>query len=249
MNEKTFNDLYFAAGRDYFWLRANYEIALDILKKYRAICEGDKESHILDIGGGGGYFADELIRYGKIYVADNDVNIMEKSSNPAITKIYQDLSVPSSIAERYNVICALDVLEHIKEEKQAVNNIYKLLKSGGYFLCTVPAFHFLYSRHDEAAGHVKRYGRSEIMKLMCENGFECLYLNYAKASAFVPLCIFRLIKKILRRKKEELQTDIVKLPKFVNTLLSAVLQIDNWFARRFPLPFGTHIVYLGRKIK
>jgi hypothetical protein len=56
----------------------------------------------------------------------------------------------------------LDVLEHIDEDYLAAAEIARVLRPGGAALIAVPCDMALWSAHDEAVGHVRRYSRSEL---------------------------------------------------------------------------------------
>jgi SAM-dependent methyltransferase len=64
-----------------------------------------------------------------------------------------------------------EVLEHLPDERPALNEAYRLLKSDGRLFVTVPANPDLWSRADQAAGHYRRYGKVELEKLLEESNF------------------------------------------------------------------------------
>ncbi|MCR3752097.1 class I SAM-dependent methyltransferase [Lentzea californiensis] len=71
-----------------------------------------------------------------------------------------------------DLVIAFDVLEHISRDDAAAAEIHRVLKPGGTFLATVPADPRLWSAHDVAVGHVRRYTRSSLQALLWRNGFE-----------------------------------------------------------------------------
>lgn len=70
------------------------------------------------------------------------------------------------------LVVAFDVLEHIDDDKTAVREIQRCLKPGGHLLVAVPADMRLWSDHDAAVGHVRRYEREEILDRVREAGFQ-----------------------------------------------------------------------------
>lgn len=70
------------------------------------------------------------------------------------------------------MVVAFDVLEHIDDDKTAVSEILRCLQPGGHLLVAVPVDMRLWSDHDTAVGHVRRYEREEILERMREAGFQ-----------------------------------------------------------------------------
>ncbi len=99
---------------------------------------GDK---VLDIGSGRGWFSLKAAELGaEVTALDlSEENLQKiKSINSKIITIYGDAcDVPVS-DEQFDLIVALEVLEHIVEPKTAVLNWKSLLKPGGKILVTVP---------------------------------------------------------------------------------------------------------------
>ena len=72
----------------------------------------------------------------------------------------------------YDVLLAMDVLEHIENDTDALAAWLPHVKSGGYVLITVPAFQWLWSYHDDRLGHVRRHTRSSLERLATGCGLE-----------------------------------------------------------------------------
>ena len=69
------------------------------------------------------------------------------------------------------LVVAFDVLEHIEDDAAAIREILRCLRPGGHLLVAVPVDMRLWSEHDEAVGHVRRYERAEIVDRVREAGF------------------------------------------------------------------------------
>jgi SAM-dependent methyltransferase len=69
------------------------------------------------------------------------------------------------------LVVAYDVLEHIEDDGAAAAEIFRCLLPGGLLLVAVPADMRLWSAHDEAVDHVRRYGRTELLALIEDAGF------------------------------------------------------------------------------
>jgi SAM-dependent methyltransferase len=89
----------------------------------------------------------------------------------------------------------IHVLEHIKDDKQALNKIADFIIPGGYVLIEVPALQFLYSAHDETLGHYRRYNKKLLKKAIDLNKYEIVKLWYQDPiGVFGSFLYFKLLK-------------------------------------------------------
>ena len=78
---------------------------------------------------------------------------------------------------KYDFIICSEVLEHLKEEKKALEKIYTLLRKNGTLLITVPSLNApLYrlgyaTSFDKRVGHLRRYTQESLEKLLIESKF------------------------------------------------------------------------------
>lgn len=74
-------------------------------------------------------------------------------------------------AGRVDLVVAYDVLEHLVDDLAAAREVLRVLRPGGHFLVAVPADPRLWSAHDEAVDHVRRYTRATLTALLSRAGF------------------------------------------------------------------------------
>jgi len=82
----------------------------------------------------------------------------------------------------YDAVFALNVVEHIKDDKLAIENMIKLLKPGGKIIILVPAYQWLYNGFDVALEHFKRYTKSRLLGIFPTTGAKLIrswYFNFA----------------------------------------------------------------------
>jgi predicted SAM-dependent methyltransferase len=92
-----------------------------------------------------------------------------------------------------HLLSALDLLEHMDDDMRALKEFHRVLEPEGFLLLAVPAYRFLWSEHDEAPMHRRRYVASELhVKLTC-SGFRVLKRSYAVFFAFFPIVFYRLV--------------------------------------------------------
>ncbi len=102
-----------------------------------------------------------------------------------------------------------DVLEHIKDEAGALRQVHALLRPGGLLFLTVPAYAFLHSADDVAAGHFRRYTLRSQRRAVINSGFRPEYGTYLFAPLPPLVLLLRTLPSLLglrRPADAEMQT-------------------------------------------
>jgi len=79
---------------------------------------------------------------------------------------------------KYDTVFALNVLEHLSDDVQALNNCYKLLAFGGQAVILVPSYRNLFNGFDRELGHYRRYTKSSLSKVFTNTGFQVVHKQY-----------------------------------------------------------------------
>ena len=152
----------------------------------------------------------------------------------------QDNAINLSLKnETIDAVIAMDVLEHVQEDAKALSEIHRVLKDDGIFFITVPAFQFMWSKHDEAVQHVRRYSKREITHKLRESGFLVTNIRYWNSILF-PLAVVRRVFDLGK-------SDLVLPPKFLNILFGRIVSVERKIniLSKFP---GTSIIIFGEKV-
>ncbi len=88
--------------------------------------------------------------------------------------------------ESFDSICYVNVLEHIEDDRSALKYAFRALAPGGHVLIFVPALAALYSNQDKILGHFRRYGPSDLSKMVKSAGFKIKYLRYFDIAGILP---------------------------------------------------------------
>jgi SAM-dependent methyltransferase len=111
---------------------------------------------------------------------------------------------PSSSSE-YNVLIAMDVIEHIEDDEAALREWIKDLASGATILITVPALMSLWSYHDKFMGHYRRYTRKSLEEVCEKVGLKKVKTTYGFSFAYPIVYLVRKLSKVTEDKESDLK--------------------------------------------
>ncbi|MCM8795548.1 MAG: glycosyltransferase [Candidatus Omnitrophica bacterium] len=197
---------------------------------------------ILEIGAGIGNMTRYLLYAEQLVITDiSDENIFYLKSyfgeyeNIRILK--QDIA-GSELKELNNydfdtIIC-LNLLEHIKDDKKALMNIYMLMKEDTRFIILSPALSLLMGSLDVSLGHYRRYNKKNLLYLLENTGFSVEKINYFNfLGAFGWFINSRILKK-----KSFSEIQIRLFDKFVK-----FLKLESIFK----IPFGMSLIAVCKR--
>jgi len=122
-------------------------------------------------------------------------------------------------AASLDLVVAFDVLEHLEDDKAAASGVFEALKPGGTFVVAVPADPRLWSAHDDAVGHVRRYTRQTLGDLLGGAGFEV-----------EPMRSWNVLMRpvVALRRRSSTGSDLDHLPGIVNAALGLVVAAERY---------------------
>jgi SAM-dependent methyltransferase len=135
-----------------------------------------------------------------------------------------------------DLVVAFDVLEHIDDDAAAVREVHRVLRPGGRYLVAVPCDPRLWSAHDEAVGHVRRYTRATLTALLQRGGFE-----------LGPIRSWNVLLRpvVALRRRSSTGSDLDELSPLVNRGLRAVITAERYLPVR-SLP-GVSLLVAARR--
>ena len=169
----------------------------------------------------------ENSEFGQKAILDKGLNLIYASAT--------SIPMPNNY---YDGIVAMDVLEHIPEDEKAISEFFRVIKPGGNLFITVPAFQFLWSSHDVAVDHVRRYSKRELVRKFEEAGLEVNYIRFWNSILFPLGLISRLI----------CSASDLKMPSaLVNRLLKFIIKLERNSRLIGKIP-GTSLILFATKI-
>ncbi len=245
MNLEEYEKMY-KLESSYWWFQGRKKIILELLKKYAL--SKSVNSPILDSGCGTGLILQELNNYGFTIGLDFSPKALayckERGLNNLLKGDVSQLPIKSNQCE---IVVSLDLLEHIEKDEIVLKEYHRILKKDGIICLAVPAHPFLWSSHDDALHHYRRYTKKGFKEILVKNHFDIIRYSYAISFTFVPIVIYRFLTKIFKKKKAKSNTHIIILPKFINNFLIFLLKIEAFLLRYINLPMGVSLICIAKK--
>ncbi len=233
----------------YWWFVARRHLITSLLQTYYP---RDGRLHILDIGCGTGAMLDELAPFGPVVGADFSPEALQFCVTRGVGANLARADVrrlPFADAS-FDVVTAMDIVEHIDDDKAASCEIFRVLRPGGRLLVTVPAFSSLWSEHDEALHHHRRYTVPRLKDLFQRVGLTVDKVSYTVTTLFPAIWMFRQVSNLLPKQRAdgEKNANLIHFSAPVNAALLALSQWETRLVHRRNLPFGVTVVCIARKL-
>jgi SAM-dependent methyltransferase len=205
-----------------------------------------RRCRVAELGCGSGGLLEALGRFGSAVGVEADPALLETARQRGLDcrlgSLPSDVPLPSG---EWDAVCLFDVLEHLDDESAALGACRRLLASDGLLFVAVPAYAWLWSRHDELLGHRRRYTAPRLRRVVEAAGLLVERVSYFNALLAAPIIAVRLLRRALRRDGH----DLSRPPAPLNRLLAAVFSAESRLLRRRSLPFGVSLLLVARRIQ
>jgi SAM-dependent methyltransferase len=206
----------------------------------KPFCKGK----ILEIGCGIGNISEFFIQDSQdIILSDLRENYLEivskKFTNPTIKINLIDPEFDTKydkIIGTFDTVFALNVIEHIEDDKQAIANCKKLLKKGGNLIILVPAYQFLFNNFDKELEHFRRYTRKKIETVIAENNLEIVNSFYFN---FIGIIGWYVSGSILKKKT---------IPENQMGLFNLLVPVFRWADKIILNKIGLSVICVSKKV-
>jgi SAM-dependent methyltransferase len=226
----------------HWWFRARRDILTDQIGRLGL----PKAASVLEVGCGTGGNLAMLSGFGAVTGLEPDDRARgfaaEKSGLPIESGLLPD-GLPFQ-PEQFDLVAALDVIEHVDDDAGSVKALGKLLKPGGFMVTTVPAYQWMWSRHDELHHHKRRYDLADYRRLFDDAGLTVRKASYFNTALFAPIALVRLVKLVLGLKG----ADEDSMPSAaVNGLFRGLFAGERLWLRGAGFPFGVSILLIAER--
>ena len=202
-------------------------------------------AHLLDAGCGSGRELQDLAAYGSVYGVELDPDAAAYAASRGLgeVRVGKVEELPWDAA-MFDLITCLDVLEHLPEDHRALLELRRVSKPGGWLLATVPAYPALWSLHDRANHHFRRYSRRTLREAVVGAGWELRRMTAFNSLLLPPAALVRLAQRN-RSPDSDYSPELELVPPWLNGLLERPLQAEAWWlARGRGLPAGLSLLAL-----
>ena len=234
-----------------FWVRSRNRLFKSIIRKYSARLVTPK---FLEIGCGTGAFIEALASEVNLDITGSEIYIKglgyAKRRQPKVDFIQYDAQ-QGVLPEKFDIIAAFDVIEHIDDDVATIANIYDMLNDGGYFIVTVPQHKFLWSKLDQIVKHKRRYSRRELVDKLRKQGFSVVRRTSFVFVLFPLMAVARLLDRPTKDSDSLIDgkfEERVGFSRSLNWIFDKLMRIDEALIMRgVSLPFGGTLLAVARK--
>lgn len=248
MESYEYNTL-FEFESDYWWFRGLRRTLLDEMRQV-GLGVG---SRILDAGCGTGGNIENISRRltGEVYgfdVSPYAVPFWEKRQiGPMCIASINDMPYA---ANEFDAVVSVDVFEcGSVDEARAYDELYRVVKPGGFVFLVVPAYDWLMSpEHHKAVGATRRYTRSRLATLLTTKPVRILRITHLFGLLLPAIAAYRWGLHLAGANSENApKSDLKHISPLVNQVLLGITDIERMFLKIMNMPFGSSILAVVRK--
>jgi SAM-dependent methyltransferase len=206
-------------------------------------------ARVLDAGCGSGRTLQELDRFGDVSGIELNPQAAAVARGRGAFDVrigrLEELPFPS---DTFDLITCLDVIEHTPDDRATLAELLRVCVPGGWLLVTVPAYQALWSQHDEANHHYRRYARGTLQAAAAQAGWRVHRMTSFNSLLLAPAAAVRLAARRRRSNGGPEKTDLDLGPAWLNGLLERPLKTEaRWLARGRTLPVGLSLLAVLQK--
>jgi SAM-dependent methyltransferase len=239
--EERYLPLYLADD-EYWWCQGMRSVVSAVLDESALVAA---PMHVLDAGCGAGAQAEALSARHRVVGADRSMAAIRRAQGRRLTCLaVADVTRLPFRAESFDLVLLLDVLFHENVSEDALRELARVLRPGGWLLVRTPAYQALSSAHDRAMATGRRLSKGELRQILNRSGFVAQRMTYANMILFPPAAAWRLLRG---RLWPSAGADIFRLPAWLNSGLARILHFEAGLLRHMDLPFGLSLLCLARR--
>jgi SAM-dependent methyltransferase len=238
--ERAYTAVHVEEDRRHWYFRGRLAVLLGVLERVLP----PSPCRLLELGCGTGNVLEALGRFGEAVgvESDPDLRAVGRAAGLDIREgaLPHDLPVADAWAD---AVLLLDVIEHLDDDHAGVRAARRTLRPGGVMVITVPAYPWLWSGHDAALGHRRRYTAGTLRSVVVAAGLSLVHIGYFNTALFPIIMGVRLAKRLVGGGAHDLHRPVES----VNRALERLFALERHVVLRPGLPFGTSVLAVARR--
>jgi SAM-dependent methyltransferase len=230
------------AEESHWWYRGRRRIVTDTVATLAR-----NEPRILDAGCGSGRNMVELAHFGSVTGTDVSERALELARERAVgaAELARLEQLPFADGS-FDLITCLDVIEHIPDDVGALRELRRVIANDGQLIVTVPAYPWLWGRHDVANHHQRRYTGKTLVAAGTSADWQLERLTHFNALLLPAAAGYRLLERFLPDRGDA-PSELDRTPTWANRMLESVLRFEAGLLRRgWRIPFGLSLLAIFR---
>jgi SAM-dependent methyltransferase len=227
----------------HWWHRGRRRILASFVEE---ICSNFKKRRprILDVGCGTGGNLSLLSQYGDAEGVDVSPDALDFCRARGLENVKLGAAEELPYEQgRFDLVTALDVVEHLDDDVAGLREIRRVLKPDGRLLIFVPTFMFLWGVQDDVSHHRRRYRLPELQRVVEKAGFEVERATYANITFFLPILLGRKLMSLTgMRTDSENNINVSAL----NGIFGWIFGAESRVLRYLNFPFGVSGLCVAR---
>ncbi|HEX4364443.1 MAG TPA: methyltransferase domain-containing protein [Solirubrobacteraceae bacterium] len=201
---------------------------------------------ILDVGCGSGRMLDELRGYGIASGLDvSPLAVAAAQARGHVVHLGEAAALPFDDAS-FDLLTCFDVLEHTLDDRGTLRELARVCRPGGTLLVTVPAYESLWSRHDDANHHRRRYTASRLRTAAAEAGLAVELDTYFNSLLLAPAALVLKLQRLRGATSERSNLELT--PAYLNGVLELPMRLEARALRAgMRMPAGLSLLAVLRR--
>lgn len=232
-----------------WWFRGRQAIVERLLEAHTPFGTPGANLTILDAGCGTGKILTDFTRRGHLVVGldFSDRALDYTAARGAELLVRGDAQAMPLNNAAFDLVVALDTLEHVADDQAMVTEIFRVLRPGGFAIFNVPAHPRLWSEHDIALQHFRRYTPDSLRAVVASAGFSITRFTYSMAAVYPVAALVRLASPYRPHLDKPAQSHMRRHWGPLNAALSVVMRAESRLIRRVNMPIGLSLLTLVQR--
>jgi len=232
---------------NYWWFVGMRDIFMRSIKGLYG--QNKTDLRILDTGCGTGMTAMGLEGLGDVSGLDVEPKALEYCRNRGLKKLVCAEGDRTPFKnDTFDLITSLSVIEHIDEDAGFVREMNRICKDNGRVVFSTSAFDFLWSKHDVANRHKRRYTKKYLREIITKH-FTIEKITYTNCILFPVIWLGIKMSNLSKNDLNSNRGGFYNIPKSLNKLLILVLKLEALLLQKINFPFGISLLCIAKKCK